>query len=729
MGRSATCVVMITAGLFTSAAAQAQSAAEVGSQTAPPVTNATVGEVVVTAQRRAENVQKVPIAITTLSATGLAKAGIENLSQIGVAVPGLNFQSIQGLATPRLRGIGSAASGPGVEPEVAVYVDGVYYASAAASILSFNNVSQVTVLKGPQGTLFGRNAVGGLVQIATADPTQSFHMRGETGYGNYDTSKTKLYITGGPNPYVAADLAIQANFQGKGYGRNLLTGQDTQRTDHDLAVRSKLLIRPTPSTKIMISGDYSDTVGTPASIRLEPGSRAAPGTGPNYGGSVWDINNDVNGYVKTHTSGVSIKIDQKLGRLTLSSISALRHLAYSNALDLDASPTPYQAVVKHQNDDQLSQEFQLQSPSNTKFNWTIGVYYFDLSSKYNPNNFLLSGAAVNPFFPLVRSQTFSTQTARSIAGYGQATYEVLPKTHLTFGMRYTNEQRNLTGVNTLFFRAPKQPTATTVALGPLSVSRPTYRAALDYQLFSDVLLYASYNTSFKSGGYNSGSITKPGYRPEFIKAYEAGFKSQALDRRLTFNASGFYYDYTNIQEQMLSSGALNIINGAAATVYGADIDAAALVTPDFRVTTGLEVLHSRFDSFPNAPISTPAGGVAVVTGSATGNQLPVASPFTATVSGDYTHTVQFGVLDGSATVAYNSGWYTEPDNAVRQNDFVQINASLRWTSPDGRYTASLWGDNLTNAKSRANATTLAFGNHVVSFNPPLTFGGTVGFKF
>ncbi len=714
--------------------ASAAKGAPATSPTSPA--SAQLADIVVTAQRRSENLQKVPISVIALSGDALESKGVTDLPAMRVAVPGLNFQSIQGLATPRLRGIGSSASGPGIEPEVAVYVDGVYYASAAASLFSFNNVAQVAVLKGPQGTLFGRNAVGGLVQITTVDPTQEVHARGEIGYGNYDTIKGKIYLSGGLAPNVAMDFAAQATHQGKGYGTNLFNGQDTRKTDHDVALRSKLLFTPGSTTRITLSGDFADSDGTQGSIRLEPGSTPNPATGPAYGGSVWDINNDVQGFVKTRSYGGSAKLEQKVGGgITFMSLSALRFLDYSNALDLDATPKAYQAVVKYQADRQFSQELQLQSRSGGKFQWTLGAYYFDLKSSYDPNNFLLfynnNPAPPNALFPLVGTSTYSTQTAKSFAGYAQATYEILPSTHVTGGFRYTYEKRTLTGYVVQHFTSPR-PDATLAAVNPagVTVKKPTFRIGLDTQATPDVLLYASFNRGFKSGGFNSGAINDPAYRPEILDAYEAGFKSQFLNHRGSLNASVFYYKYKDIQTQRLNNGALGIINGASATLKGLDVDAAFAVTSSFHLTGSFEILDGKYGTFLAAPISTVAGGTPVIIGDVSGNRLPVASKFTSTLGANYTARLSNGSkLEPSTTLYYNSGWFTEPDNKIRQKRFAELSATVRWTSSDDRYNVSLWGANLTNAKSRANATTLAFGNHVVSFNPPRTFGITAGFKY
>jgi iron complex outermembrane recepter protein len=194
----------------------------------------TTVEIVVTAQSRSARMQDVPIAIASVDAAQLQNRRIENVADLKTVVPSLSVVSSSGHALPSLRGVGTSLIGPGFENPVAFYVDGVYYADASSALLSFNNVARIDVLKGPQGTLFGRNATGGLIQITTLEPKQTPTMRASLSYGNYQTIETKAYVTGGILPNLAADLAVRYGHQGHGYGKNLAMGQDVNRTDQSI---------------------------------------------------------------------------------------------------------------------------------------------------------------------------------------------------------------------------------------------------------------------------------------------------------------------------------------------------------------------------------------------------------------------------------------------------------------------------------------------------------------
>ena len=217
-----------------------------------------VEEVVVTAQRRGEEFRNVPIAITSVGSAEISARGINDVSDLATTVPTLTFTETTGHAQPALRGVGTTIEAAGLESPVAFYLDGVYYADTISILTSFNNIARIDVLEGPQGTLFGRNATGGVIAVTTLDPSRTLGASGTIAYGNYQTTEAKLYATGGLAPGVAADIALHYSHQGEGYANNLVTGDTLDRTDHDIGWRSKLVLNPADDTKITLIGDYSD---------------------------------------------------------------------------------------------------------------------------------------------------------------------------------------------------------------------------------------------------------------------------------------------------------------------------------------------------------------------------------------------------------------------------------------------------------------------------------------
>lgn len=720
--------------------------------TVPPVTSATapeadagLAEIVVTAQRRSENLQNVPITVTAISGAQLIASGVQNTQELSAVVPGLSFPVSQGTALPHLRGVGNSALEPGVENSVALYVDGVYYATAGGSILSLNNVAEIEVLKGPQGTLFGRNTTGGLIQVTTVDPTQDLHGNAEVGYANYNTVSAEGYITGGITSNLAADLAIQLKHQGDGYGQNFATGKQAYQVDSDISARSKLLWTPTDTTAVRLTFDYEKS-------HINSGFSEVPGTASSnvfYAQTpqlislpAYDVNESLQPVQNTQAGGASLRVSQDLGFAQLVNISAYRQTQFYFTVDPDLGPLPYFDVLSNQSDKQISEELQLQSDKSSQLSWTAGLYYFHASDALTPLITSFGGFAqppVGPGLSLTRITIASKQITNSIAGYGQASYEILPRTTLTLGVRYTHESKSFDGNST-----GRINDAFDVPFGSssesFSVNKPTYRASLDYKFTDDVLGYLSYNRGFKSAGYNVDKVGAPPYNTEELESYEVGAKTQFFDRRIRLNASGFYYNYDNIQVVRFESGTAAVYNGATARVFGTDVDLDVAVTRGLTVNAGVEFLRDYFRAFPcadhfvgGAAVSSPACTDSLLPSlpylaSAAGNRLPYTPTISATFGLNYQSPLFEGVGDFSVEDAYNSGYFPEPDNHLRQPSYSVVNASAKWTAPKDRYFVRLWGKNLADKRY-----TLQLSSSAEQFSealaPPRTYGITVGTTF
>ena len=677
-----------------------------------------------TAQRRAENLQSVPITVNTATGEQLARAGVTSITQLSTVVPGLVLNANVGSPAAHIRGVGTEASGPTAESPVAIYVDGVYYAAAQGARLDFFDVDQIEVLKGPQGTLFGRNATGGLIQVTTKSPSHVPGLDADLGYANYDTINGDLYVTGGLSDTVAASLAIQDKSQSEGWGKNLLNGQPAYKQDIDLSIRPKILWTPASGTKVTLSADYTKNNNTFNDKRVLPGTSPATSTGAaNYGGSPWDIDSNVDQYAKIQTGGASVKLEQDLPFARLMDIAAYRQTDSNLAIDVDATAAPFSATFVEQTEHQYSQELQLQSLPSSRVTWDTGLYYFNEEGSIEPDIVALGTTE--------KLVIFSEQNVASIAGYGQATAEILPATNLTVGGRYTYERHAISGFENVVVggvqAAHMVPPRTNT---PKSSESPTYRVSLDHRFSDEVMAYASYNTGFKSGGYQVYSPLSPAYAPEMLTAYEAGVKTDLFGRKLRVDVSGFYYDYTNIQVQAFVNGLPTVINGARARSYGVDADVQAKVTRDFGLHGGLSYLDSTFTSFPNAPFGVPSGLTGTGPHSATGNTPAYAPKWVFNLGGDYTiRDVLDGKLVLSANYQYNSGVFLEIDNVVRQPAYSLINASVKWAPNGGHYTVTLWGDNLTNEAVLAGVVTQNFGTHVANYSAPRTYGVKVGYHF
>ena len=698
----------------------AGAASAVDTTSASSADQGTLEEIVVTAQKRSENLQNVPITISTVSGSQLAALGANSITAIADMTPGLQMTTTQGSLSPHIRGVGSDI--PNVENSVALYLDGVYVASPSAALLSLNSIQQIETLKGPQGTLFGRNATGGALLVETRDPTQSLAGNLDVSYGNFQTTTFNGYLAGGVAPGLAADIAMHVSHQGEGYGRNLETGSDIYQTNLDLALRSKWVWKPTDTDAVHLIFDFARRYGSSASPDYIPQGtypsilQYPPVTTPVP--RPYDMDTFLDPSDSLDSGGVSARIDHLMSWARLVSITAYRQQSFDVQFDITLTPAtsirepipfppfavivPLPTVNAVSNDKQISQEFQLVSPDNyavSWLTWVTGLYYFhDLEEQ---------------------ASSFAEVETNSYSGFGETHIEFLPGTHLTLGLRYTDEEKALSV--TPGYVGALTPSPTTW------FSQLTYRLGLDHKFDNGVLIYASKNLGFKSGGYNSTQPNLPNFNPEILKAYEVGAKSEFLDHRMRLNGAAFYYDYTGIQlNKLTTNNQIQFYNGPPATSYGADMDLEAQVTQALRLDLGASYIHARFTSgtppvqwnVPNPPIP---GGSTPFFASADGNVLPYTPEWTANAGLSYVLPTRTGDWTLDAQYLHNSGWFGEADNQLRQPAYNNVNAGLHWHLNNGPYTISLYARNLTNAL----VYTAVQGNFLASlaqYAPPRTYG-------
>lgn len=709
-----------------SVTANAQASAPASSPSTTDADTGGLADIVVTAQRRSENLQDVPIAVTAIDAGALDAKGITNTVDLASVTPGLTYTTVVGSALPRIRGIGAATSLGGNENPVATYVDGVYIASAAGSVLSFNNIAQVAVLKGPQGTLFGRNATGGLIQVTTRDPQDDPEGLASVTYGNLNTIGGSLYLTGGLTDSLAADLAIYFNDQHDGFGRNLTTGTDVNKA-RDLALRSKFKLALGPDTTVRLAVDYSTSIAAAPAFRPLYGS--LPITGVPFRGGKFDIENDIDPRVTNEQGGGSVQVTHDFGDVNLVSITAYRKGSFRAIFDIDKLPVFISRSDLSDKQRQFSQELQLLSTGSGNFRWVLGAYYFASSGAYAP--LIIDNV---PSDIVIRSE----QKTKSYAAFGQATYNFTERTGLTLGLRYTKEDKDYVATGQVVLAngvTVNNPTVT----GQLDASKITWRVALDHHFNDDVLGYLSYNRGFKSGGFNPQRFVQPlaPFDPEILDAIEAGVKADLLDRHLRINGAAFYYEYKNIQINSFQGGISTIYNAASARLYGLDLDATAAVSRNLTFTMGLSLLHHRYGDFPGAVISTPAvpngttirGGNVITTGNARGNRLSLTPDWTVNVGADYRIPLRSGGILLSANYFHSDGWRAEADNRIGQGPYDLVNASVTWNiGDDERYSVKLFGKNLGNVAYavQMNAQPQSDG---IAIGAGRSYGVTLGAKF
>ena len=721
----ATAIGLVLAG---SGAAQTAATAATGTPSGE-VAAPDAGEIIVTAQKRAENLQKVPIVITAVSGSQLTTAGVTNLQTLGTVVPGLNTRTTAGTYNPSIRGVSTSSNV--VENPVALYIDGVYLPQQREGARELPDVEQVAVLKGPQGTLFGRNATGGVIQITTRKPTQDFHFLGTVGIDNYATFRGGAFVSGGLAPTLAGSLSADFATQGSGYGKNLTTGNDTFQLRHSISLRGKLVWDPDSKTVVTLIADYMDRKDRTYSFIPYAGTAfTIPQPGPIP--SVYDTYSDIDSYTAFHGGGASVEVDHDFGFAKAVSITSYRQGSTNYLFEDEPVGRPVFTVgvaPGAQPNKDFTEEVQLISQGSSRFTYTAGVFYYFNRLANDPitRNFYPAfyGAPVGPPPANAVTLTYGSEKTQSVAPYAQVAYEIFDATHMTLGGRFTYERRTLDG-STVLQRYNGTVVTIPSTLPPLVIDKPTWRAALDHQFTPDVLGYVSYNRGIKSGGFNVLNVANPAYLPEQLDAYETGLKMQLFDHRLKLNAGGFYYNYNNLQVIQFVNLAQTIVNGAKARIYGVDVDFVARINDQFTLSGGLEALHANFTSFKNAvgSIPKPAGGATLVAVNATGNRVPLAQQFVGTLAADYEQPVSFGSLHYNATANYNGDFTFEPDGFLRQGPYTLVNASVTWKSQSNRYSVQVWGRNLADAHVLNNASSQAVGYPVSYGQPPRTFGIT-----
>ncbi|MDX2235333.1 MAG: TonB-dependent receptor [Hyphomonadaceae bacterium] len=669
-------------------------------------------EVVVTAQRVTQSLQDVPIAVSVVTADDLASRGLTDTLSIGSTVPNLTLSENGVSVTPFLRGVGSNQSNPNDEPSVAMYVDGVYIASPTGNIFSFNNIERIEVLKGPQGTLFGRNATGGVIQIVTRDPSADPTLEASLGFGDYGTTEFSGYGSIGLASNLAIDLAVIFNENGEGYGRDISRNEDILQRE-EFAARSKVLWTPGQSTEVRLGVDYSQLDSSGADYQLAQGVVGVDGvtTYPGERLTTTDFRNTGDNEVY----GASLRIDHDFKAVRFVSITGYRHVEGTFQLDQDATPLPLVRATIGQFAETVSQELQLLSPADARIEWLLGAYYFDADYAYDPLR--IQGIAAAPF---TTTDLFGSQNTKSQSVYGQTTLPLSDRTGLTLGLRYTSEEQSTTGsvIGDGVLLVPDIPQ-------DQDFNKLTWRVSLDHKFTPDVLGYVSYNRGIKSGGFNMINAGTPGYDPEILDAYEVGLKTQSFDDTVRINAAAFFYDYKDIQVYNITGGgAVLTQNAAAAEVMGLDIDLTWQATGNLEISAGLGLIDSEYTDFPNATFTPPSPLLGPQTsGNASGNELIYSPPVSGNLAVDYFIPTGFGEVRLNGALAYRDDVFVSAGNRLTIPAYTVANASAGWMSSNQQFGVTLWVRNAFDEDYFANRTEQALGD-IQYLAPPRTVGVT-----
>jgi iron complex outermembrane receptor protein len=709
------------------------------------------GDIIVTAQKRSESVQKIPLAVSAIGGDTLQQRGATGLAALGQIVPGLNVSEQIGQARLTLRGIGVDNISTGAESSVAFNQDGIFYSRSAAALASFYDVDRVEVLRGPQGTLYGRNATGGSVNILTNRPTDVIHGALNLTAGNHETINGDGFISGPLSNAVSGRLSFQAQHH-NGYGHNLVTGTDIDNKNSQ-AARGQLLFKPDDRLSILVAGDYyrsrdrSNTYHyfgpagqTAAGVPITPtglllGGYAAPS--PRDTATAHDPSSRADFY------GARIDVGYKVSdNVTFRSLSAYRRSQYVVHSDISPISVELFPLTETEKSNQLTQEFQVNVDS-ARNKFVSGVFYLheiidgaiaaplNLQAVGGPNFF------VQGFFAGGRLKTDAA------AAYAQDTYSVSESLRLTLGGRFSWERKGVDDQSDFDFSRPYSPS--NAPRFPHHIDHKTFHSftpkiGIDFDIAPRTLVYASFSKGFKSGTFNLGS-TGPALKPEKVDAYEAGLKTTLVDGMFRANIAGFYYNYSDLQVGKVQGQLVVLENAATARIYGLEGEFTAKPIADLTLSVNASWLHARFQNYVTADQARPAGDGSTIDPSTGlpafnlhGKSLPQSPKYTVNLAAEYA----FHLPHGSLILRGESNWsdrvYFSPfnRNEVSQPAYSLQNAFVTYNRGDSHWRATAFIKNIGNKTIKASgqvATTL-LGSPIVGFvQPPRTYGLTLGYRF
>ncbi len=685
-------------------------------------------EVKVTAQRRTELALDVPISITAISAEQLGQGDVIQLSDIMKLTPGVRFDDTGGFAQATIRGVGTAVTVAGSGSNVALYTDGFYSPSQASANAELFSTESVQVLKGPQGTLFGRNATGGAILVTTSEPTSEERVDLEVGYGDYNTQRYQLYATGGASEVLAFDIGGVLR-RGDGYLDNIITGSDTDGRYEDSAAR--VGVKWTPNDKISALLRYAHGTSHDNSFVayniFEEGGQVFS-TAALYGADVATKPHEVsNGYKPRYTSSsdtvqLTVKFDLDFAQLT--SYTQYRDEGNTHYFDFDASALDIYHFIFDTRDEIFTQEFLLSSSDEGRLQWTTGLFYFTDETIYENNRQSIMGS---PFM----DNGGSAVTANSIAVFGDMTYALTDNLYLTVGARYSEDD-----ITDAYFLDPT--TLVRVDVPDMNDNAITPRVALRYEPTNSSSIYASYTEGFKSGILNvgGGTLDNIEVKPEEIKAYEVGYKYSAGP--IMFDMSVFYYDYKDLQIASYVAATSVIRNAANSNVKGIDGQLRYAVTDRLEINVGAAYLKAEYEDFDASQIWTQCADAAACGDSygvflpsfadASGNEMQRAPELTGTLSVSYRMDVAGGALNLAGTLYHTSDFYFDSSESYQQDAYDLLSLRAAWTSPSEQYTVALFGDNLTDEEYRNQVLPQFYGT-LSTWGAPRTFGVSVGFHY
>ncbi|HEX5377155.1 MAG TPA: TonB-dependent receptor [Phenylobacterium sp.] len=688
--------------------------------TAEPIALETV---VVTARKREENLQGTPISITAMGGESLKERQITSTQGLDQIAPNLIISQGQGVSGNSsagaffIRGVGQIDFLLNTDPGVGVYLDGVYVARSFGSLMDIVDLERVEVLRGPQGTLFGRNTIGGAISLVSKAPSNSFTAEVEGTVGSFDRHEARATFSGPISDTLSATGAVLWR-ERTGWVKRVTDGS-TLGDDRSVSARGALRWTPRDDVRFDLAIDYTDEKGTsaPANVvqvvetasfpSFHNGALVGPPCVPPPGSlsnpacfnSQW-VAHDLYREQGAGPSGQKLRVFgaslngawELSPGLTVKSITGYRDTRAFGSRDGDHTPILIQNTVDTYAHQQFSQEFQvLGTGLDRRLNWIVGAYYF--TEQGENLNFVT--------FPVVAIRSGGSVDNDNTAIFGQAAFDITERLSLTAGLRWTAETKRflpdqiVLSDPTHAFPPGSVPGFRIVPFvrSSRSISETTPMVNLAYRWTDRLMTYATYSEGFKSGGFTQRIFpplpAPPAFAPEFVASYETGFKFDSADHRFRLNGAAYYTDYSDLQVPVLVGVQPLTANAGGAEIQGLELEFDAAPTADLRINGGLGYTHARYTSLDAAVLATG------VTRDKAFAQIP---EWTGNLGVSYAiHPGFGGVFRPRIDLSYRSEAFMNAANtpALRQGAYTLLNASVGYESRDGRWGATLFGQNLT----------------------------------
>jgi len=621
----------------------------------------------ITAQKRESSVQSTPLSVTAISGDVLEQMGITNMDDFQFFAPGITITN-DSMAIVNIRGIGTTAFGVATDPSSTIYIDGVYQPRATTGYQDMFDVQRVELLRGPQGVLFGRNAVGGALNIISKGPTEDFEGSVGLTLGNYNKQSLTGTFSGALTDTTRGRLTLLKNSRDGVYS-DMLTGDKYQDED-TFAGRGTLAFDLSDKLYLELRADYNNDGGTGYISRRGGYTQDYIDAGVALPKDDYDIALNYKPKTDVEVWGVSSTLTWEGDDYTIKSITSYRESDFDQKIDADATEFTVFNINFLEKSESFTQEFQLSNTVPENLEWIAGLFYLNEEGS-GGIDLLFDGLAI---------EITEENVTEAYAAFGQMTYDVNNKLRATFGLRYSYESKDY-GFTTL------------VNGGLADEGTPddnwsawTPRFALDYDLSDDMMLYVSATNGFKSGGFQIGDGTS--FEQEDLWSYETGIKSTLLDNRLRANVGLFYYDYTNLQvvEYDDDTGVSTTTNAGEAIIQGIEGEFVARIADDFDVNLVVAYTNAEFEYFPQGE------GVDFA-----GNDVPNTPDLTYSLGAQYTTELNdIGYMVFRADYAWRDSvnFKSNNDKKFESDSYSLLNLRVSLMTFDDKWEVALYGTNL-----------------------------------